>query len=119
MKRVSFYHRDTGILHPCRLIVTDDSQIALNTPPDHVAIEGHFSEISHWFDLERGEIVERQTEAMVLSPAALNDQTRRKIAAAEAGQGRAIRDAVLGVDASRLAAIEDEIAALRAQLLPE
>lgn len=48
---------------------------------------------------------------------ARNAQTKQKIAALEAGQPRAVREALLSGDMSRLQDIEDEIAALRNQLV--
>ena len=38
MNNVTFYHRDTGVLHPLTIVTNDEKAVALNTPPDHLAI---------------------------------------------------------------------------------
>ena len=38
MRVVSFYHKVSGLFHPRHLMSSDAKSIALNTPPDHIAI---------------------------------------------------------------------------------
>ena len=39
MRSVSFFHKETGLLHPVTVIASDDEAIKLNTPPDHEPID--------------------------------------------------------------------------------
>lgn len=39
MKVVRFYHRETGLFHRTRVILSDDAAVALNTPANHIAID--------------------------------------------------------------------------------
>lgn len=136
MKIVSFYHRDTGVIHPNQIMVSDDGAVALNTPPDHLPIDGHYDYQSQRVDIATGELIDYQPPA----PSAdheWNAETKRwqlniaaqskvdnhyaamaGIARLEAAQHRAVREFALGLPgaADRLTAINTEIAALRAQL---
>lgn len=46
MRVVSFAHNETGIFNGVQLIATSDELVALNTPADHVAIDGHHDHLS-------------------------------------------------------------------------
>lgn len=39
MRNVTFYHKETGLLHPVSVVTNDDRAVALNTPADHIAID--------------------------------------------------------------------------------
>lgn len=52
MKTVSFYHRETGLLNGQMLIASDDEAVALNTPPDHAAIDGHHDPLTKRVDVD-------------------------------------------------------------------
>jgi hypothetical protein len=58
MKTVSFFHKDTGALHSNQLICSDDSVVAMNTPADHIAIDGHFDHLSKRVDVANPEFVD-------------------------------------------------------------
>lgn len=65
MRSVSFYHRDTGAIHPVSIVASDESAIALNTPADHVAIDNPVDGSVHdWqsrkVDVKTGEVVDYQ-----------------------------------------------------------
>jgi hypothetical protein len=47
----SFYHKDSGALHPKRFCTDDATQLRGNTPADHVAIEGAYDHLSQRIDL--------------------------------------------------------------------
>src|ERR1700675_463680 len=51
MKIVSFFHKDTGLFNGEQLFASDETAIAANTPPDHIAIEGHHDHLSKRVDL--------------------------------------------------------------------
>ena len=51
MKTVSFFHKETGALHGNQLICSDDAVVALNTPPDHIAVDGHYNCLSQRVDV--------------------------------------------------------------------
>lgn len=139
MKCVSFYHRETGLFNGAHLTTSDEDTIELNTPADHVAIDGHHDSLSKRVDISSGEVVDYQapplsddhvldpqTRQWVLTPAALERKRKRpdalaRIAKLEAAQHRLVREALmqlmLGQDTKqsyqRLAGIDDEIETLR------
>lgn len=137
MKTIGFYHKDTGLLNGTQLMVSDDSMIALNTPADHVAIEGQFDSLSQQVDIASGAIIDYQppppsidhdwnadTKRWQLSAAAqakldAHGHATACIAQLEAAQHRAIREAALGQAGAvaRLQAIDAEIASLRPALI--
>ena len=51
MRTVSFFHKETGMFNGNHMIVSDDSVLALNTPPDHIVIDGHHDPLSKRVDL--------------------------------------------------------------------
>lgn len=51
MKTVSFFHKDTGVVHGSRYTTTDDASIAANTPPDHVPIVAALDHLSQRVDI--------------------------------------------------------------------
>lgn len=59
MRVVSFYHKETGKLHSNKLMASDDSMVDMNTPIDHVAIDGHHDHLSNRVDVTTGEIKEQ------------------------------------------------------------
>lgn len=136
MKAVSFYHKETGRLHGNLLIVSDDEVLALNTPADHAAIEGHHDPLSKRFDIETKRIVEWipdapsadhvwnpetkrwQPSAAAAEKIARGHAARARIQELEASQHRHLRGQALGKPgaAEALQAIDDEISALELQL---
>src|SRR5277367_2415396 len=74
MKTVSFYHKDTGIFHGNQFIGTDDATVALNTPPDHVAIDGHHDPLSKRVNLD----AHRQIVAIEAEIETVQDRAQRQ-----------------------------------------
>ena len=67
MRNVRFYHRETGIFHPNVLVASDDAAVALNTPPDHVAIDNPgdgsaYDHLSQRVDIATGSVVDHKPE---------------------------------------------------------
>jgi hypothetical protein len=137
MKTVSFYHAATGLFHPASLTVSDETVIALNTPPDHAVMEGAHDHLSRRVDVATGEVVDYQPptpsadhawdanlKRWVLDPVAQERAARRQglqgmIQHLERNvQPRALRELALGQDGARerVQKLEDEIAALRRDL---
>ena len=136
MKTVSFHHKETGIFSSAVLTSTDDSAIAINTPRDHVAIEGAYDPLSKRVDVATGEVVDYQpplpsadhewnatTKRWQLTAAVTAKREARRsalasIAALEASGVRAVRELALGQAGAldRLKALDIEIAALRLQI---
>lgn len=136
MRTVSFYHKDTGVLHRSQLIVSSDALVALNTPKDHIALEGHYDADQYRVNLETGQLVWYQPaqpspdhewneddKRWQLTPAASDRIHRRaiaisRIASLETAQHRVVREHALGLSGAvaRLQAIDDEIASLRSHL---
>lgn len=136
MRAVSFYHRETGVFISNQMIVSDDDILALNTPKDHIAIDGHHDHLSKRFDIATGEIVEwmppapssdhvwnPETKRWQISAAAADKIAKRNAARAriqelEASQHRRVREHALGNPGAleQLQAIDDEIFSLRGQL---
>jgi hypothetical protein len=134
MKRFSFYHKDTGVF--AELIYSaSEPRLDLNTPTDHVALEGAYHPLAHRFDLAAGAVVRADapsadhawseaTGRWELKPEVAAARAARRAALAEiarleATQPRAVREAVLGLPggAERLAAIDAEIVRLRQELV--
>ena len=131
----SFYERTTGDLHRFHYSGPERG-LALNTPANHVAIEGKFDPRSQRVDLSSGGVIDAIPEApdaahiwdsqnrrYVLPDAVrqcmtTNMLTQAGIEALEAKQPRAMRELALGRPGAkeRLQKIDDDIAALRAQV---
>jgi hypothetical protein len=141
MRAVSFYHKVTGVLHAVQVIASSDEVVALNTPPEHLAIEGHHDPLSKRVDVTTGAVVEHQppapstdhawndeTKRWALKPEIAVAQARRaaaltQIATLEASQQRAMRELLIDLnDATakqRLLDIDEQIGALRSGLASE
>jgi len=139
MKHFHYYDERTGVLHGDTLAINANAghkeAAAANCPPGHKPIEGHFDPLSQRVDVATGQVIDYQPEqpsndhewdAQVkrwrLNPemaaaAEARRTTLAKIRELEAGQARAVREAVLTGDPTRLAAIEAQIAELRRQLV--
>lgn len=120
MRNVAFYHKDTGILHPCSIIASDDAAVALNTPVDHVVIDqpksGNLDPAIHHIDVATLAVVEharavpsaeenktQQRRVAVIRISRLQDETVTLLRAHALGDAKALK---------RLQEIEDEAAAL-------
>jgi hypothetical protein len=134
MRVVWFYHRQTGLFHGRNLMTDDPSLIGPNTPPEHIAIEGHhFDPVSQRVDVETGEIVDRQPpqpstdhhwnttiRRWQLKPEVVAKEDERRnalerIRYLELKALRSLREHALGQAAAidRLKTIDDEINKLR------
>jgi hypothetical protein len=132
-RHVTFYHKQTGLLHSNLLMASDPDTIALNTPTDHIAIDGHHDHLSQRVDLATGELVDYQPPApsadhewdaeskrwQLNGPIRAKAQARAaavtRIAELEASQHRLVRELLaLGdlVALQKLRAVYDEIATL-------
>lgn len=132
MRHVTFFHKETGLLHHVSVLVSDDAAVALNTPHDHIAIdhppEGILDRLSQRVDVTTGEVVAYQPprpsnnhewdeRSKRWKP---SEASRARVAALaqirmlEANQSRAIREFLLGRgSADRLREIDDQIGELR------
>lgn len=136
MKTYSFHHKDTGLLHGKR-VVTDFVAVAeINTPADHVVIEGEYDHLSQKVDTATGAVVDYQPPQPTADHEWNADEkrwnltqdalTRRHLHAMavdgiltlENKQLRAMREYMLGDTTAvrRLKDIDDQIAALRKDL---
>ena len=141
MLSCSFYHKDTGLLNGQHFCTSDEQNIALNTPPDHIAIDGHHDHLSKRVDITTGEVIDYQPP-QPSKHHEWNDDTKRwvinadrqakidahhvalqKIDTLEATQNRFLREVHLGVNVekatARLKAIEEEIVELRKSIMQE
>jgi hypothetical protein len=137
MRVVSFYHKVSGLFHARHLMSSDAQSIVLNTPPDHVAIDGdHFDRLSQRIDIKTGKVIDllpAQPSAdhewnatdrrWQLKPEVVaKEETRRhailRITQLEMSGVRSLRELALGEAkaADRLKALDTEIAALRKSL---
>lgn len=139
MKHVTFYHKDTGMLNPLSVMVTDDDAVRLNTPADHIPIDhpvgGQLDHRSQRVDIASGNVVEYQpprpsddhewnanTRRWELSEDAASREAARssalkQIRSLEASQDRAVREALIGRGGlDRLRDIDSQISELRKQL---
>jgi hypothetical protein len=58
MKQVSFYHKSTGMFATFKITSSDENTLVLNTPKDHIAIEGNHDHLSRCVDMTSGEVIE-------------------------------------------------------------
>lgn len=134
---VSFYHRETGIFNGRHLMVSDASMIPLNTPPDHVAIDGdHYDPLTQRVDVKTGKVIDhlppKPSDDYEWSSISRSWQLRPEIVAREKARAaalgritelelkalRALREHALGKSGAqeRLKAIDTEISELRTVL---
>jgi hypothetical protein len=134
---VSFYHRETGLFSGRHLMVSDPEMIALNTPPDHVAIDGdHYDPATQKVDVATGLVVDNlspqpspehewnphsrrwQLRPEVAARHKARDKALARITELELKALRALREHALGKTGAteRLRAIDGEIGTLRAAL---
>jgi hypothetical protein len=127
-KYYSFYAKSTGLLSP-KSIFAGIENVAANTPPDHIAIEGQFDPRTQRIDVETKQPVPYRSPqptphhmwsdaeiAWVDEGARRMAQLQQQMAAIEARQPRALREATLfGHDGAMQAlhALEAQIAPLR------
>jgi hypothetical protein len=137
---LSFYHKVSGLFHARHLMSSDAGSIALNTPRDHIAIDGdHYDRLSQRIDIQTGKVVDQlpaqpsedhewnttdrrwQVKPEVLA----REETRRtailRITQLEMSGLRSLRELALGEAkaADRLKALDVEIATLRKTLVEE
>jgi hypothetical protein len=134
---VSFYHRETGMFNGRHLMVSDPALVALNTPPDHIAIEGdHYDPLTQRVDVASGKVIDHIppqpspdhewnaiSRRWQLRPEVTAKQQARanalaRITELELKALRALREHALGKSGAheRLKAIDTEISDLRAIL---
>jgi hypothetical protein len=137
MRVVSFYHKVSGLFHARHLMSSDAKSIVLNTPNDHVAIDGdHFDRLSQRIDIKTGQVIDllpAQPSAdhewnatdrrwQVTPEVIAKEETRRhailRIGQLEQSGIRSLRELALGEAkaADRLKALDTEIAQLRKSL---
>jgi hypothetical protein len=134
MKVVSFYHRETGLFNGRHLMVSDPAMIPLNTPPDHIAIDGdHYDALTQRVDVATGKVIDHIppqpsddhewnaiARRWLIKPEITARQQARKTALGritelELKALRALREHALGKPGAheRLTAIDAEISELR------
>jgi hypothetical protein len=131
---VSFYHKVTGLFHARHLMSSDAKAITLNTPHDHIALDGdHFDRLSQRMDIKTGQVIDQvpaQPSAdhewnstdrrwQVKPEVVAREEARRhallRISQLEQSGIRSLRELALGEAkaADRLKALDSEIAELR------
>ena len=133
IRRFHFYHKDSGAFAE-HVYSASEPELALNTPADHVAFEGSYDHLSQRVNVTTGAVEDYQPPApstdyewdtqvrrWQLNPEVAAAQEARRatlaeIARLEGQQGRAVREAVLTGNHERLAALDAQIAQLRASL---
>lgn len=134
MKRWHFYHKDTGLFHGRSFATKYESDVATNTPADHVAIPGTFDYLSQRVDVETGKVVEHRPEQPSedhdwngrrwvpkpeLQQKIIADRFARiEIAKLEASQSRRVRELLLAND-PKLQEIDAKIAEQRAFIISQ
>lgn len=131
---VSFYHRETGAFSGRHLMVSDPAMVALNTPADHIALEGdHYDPLTQRFDIATGRVVDHlppqpspdhewnphsrrwQLRPEVTAKQKARDSALARITELELKALRALREHALGKPGAqeRLRSIDGEIGKLR------
>jgi hypothetical protein len=134
---VSFYHKVSGMFHARHLMSSDTKWIELNTPRDHIAIDGdHYDRLSQRIDIKTGKLIDQvpaqpsddhvwsaTDRRWQLKPEVVaREETRRhailRISQLELSGVRSLRELALGEAkaADRLKALDSEIATLRKTL---
>jgi len=134
MRVVSFYHRETGLFSGRHLMVSDPALIPLNTPQDHIAIEGdHYDPLTQRVDVTTGKVVDhlppKPSDDHEWSSTSRRWQLRPEITARQKARAdalaritelelkalRALREHALGKSGAheRLLSIDSEISKLR------
>jgi len=136
VRRFHFYHKDSGAFAE-HVYSASEPELALNTPADHVALEGSYDHLSQRVNVATGAVEDYQPEQPStdhewseavrrwrLTPEAAAAQEARRAALAEiarleAGSLRSIREALLGHPGAleNLLALDAQIAKLRTQLI--
>lgn len=60
MIAVSFFHRETGLLNGIQLTASDDEAVLLNTPVDHLPVNGHHDHLSKRVDVRNPSFIESE-----------------------------------------------------------
>jgi hypothetical protein len=134
---MSFYHKVSGLFHARHLMSSDAKSIALNTPDDHIAIDGdHYDRLSQRIDIQTGKVIDLVPEQpsadhewnatdrrwQIKPEVTAREESRRhaiqRITQLEMSGVRSLRELALGEAkaADRLRALDAEIAALRKSL---
>jgi hypothetical protein len=135
---VSFYHKETGAFSGVHLTASTEKIVALNTPADHVAIDGHHDPLAKRVDVSTGQIVDYvppqpsadhewndavkrwQLSATYLQAQGERICAQREIESLERAQHRPLRELCLDpanvFARQQLRAIDDKIKALRPAL---
>jgi hypothetical protein len=137
MRVVSFYHKVSGLFHARHLMSSDAKSIVLNTPRDHIAIDGdHFDRLSQRIDIKTGKVIDQlpaqpsadhewnatdrrwQLKPEVVAKEETHRQAILRIRQLELTGLRSLRELALGEAkaADRLKALDTEIATLRKTL---
>jgi hypothetical protein len=137
MRVMSFYHKVSGLFHARHLMSSDAKSIALNTPDDHIAIDGdHYDRLSQRIDIQTGKVIDLVPEQpsadhewnatdrrwQIKPEVTAREESRRhaiqRITQLEMSGVRSLREQALGEAkaADRLRALDAEIAALRKSL---
>jgi hypothetical protein len=137
MRVMSFYHKVSGLFHARHLMSSDAKSIALNTPDDHIAIDGdHYDRLSQRIDIQTGKVIDLVPEQpsadhewnatdrrwQIKPEVTAREESRRhaiqRITQLEMSGVRSLRELALGEAkaADRLRALDAEIAALRKSL---
>jgi len=135
---VSFYHKVTGLFHARHLMSSDAKAIALNTPDDHIALDGdHFDRLSQRMDIKTGKVIDQvpvqpsadhewnatdrrwQVKPEVVAREEIRRHAILRISQLEQSGIRSLRELALGEAkaADRLKALDVEIAELRKSLV--
>ncbi len=137
MRVLSFYHKVSGVFHARHLMSSDAKSIELNTPRDHIAIEGdHFDRLSQRVDVKTGQVIDQlpaqpsadhewnatdrrwQLKPEIVAREETHRRTILRINQLELKGLRSLRELALGEAkaADRLKALDNEIATLRKTL---
>jgi hypothetical protein len=119
MRTVSFYHKESGILHGLQLTASDDDVVDKNTPSGHVAIDGHHDQRKLKVDIATGKLVPHTAPA----DPEMQDRERRawaraRIRSLEEQSLRLVRKHTLGDPRAfeQLQAVDAEITKLEKDL---
>jgi hypothetical protein len=119
---VTFYHKETGLLHPLTIVTNDDKAVELNTPADHIAIdhpeESQFDHRTQRVDLATGDVVSHEPSPSLdwrapFEAARINGALRAQLVNQQHSLVRRLALDPSDADARRaLTAIDDELTRL-------
>jgi hypothetical protein len=114
-KKWSFYRESDGLFLSKRVSTNSMTTLARDTPPECIAIEGHYDRFSQRVDIATGELIEDQSLGIERDRERRINAAKLDLAEVDRKQHRRVRE-ILAANDPQLASLEEEAKAARARL---